>query len=461
MLNSADNWRRNQCLLAALPCLAILLGWWSLPHPVIGIAIGMAPLLLLVVLRFPFFMVLLFVLFSFFRLHEAFPQLYTLRIPLLLSLASLGALAWHIGITRQVRPYWCPEFTRASLFFALVVLGIVLATNRPLAINYFSATYWKIIVMTFAIAWLARSSADFALSIRLCTLSGLAVGLVALYNKANGIGLVEGTRVTIGRNLGSVLGDPNDLSLVLLFPFSFALAMMLTRDAVRADRLLGFITVIVLVLAIIATQSRGGLLGIAAVIAVFAWRRVASKTLLIGGGSLLLVLLYFAAGISGRKSGGAAEAGIDESAMGRLHAWEAAFGMAVDNPVTGVGMNNFYSNYFFYSKYWDGLNHAVHSTWFGVLGETGFVGLAVFLSMIFALFRCARGSLERMVEQRHRFAPSLIAVGEGNLAGLAGFCVSGTFLTQGFTWPLYILMALVVAIAQFVSLQETDNETLS
>ena len=102
----------------------------------------------------------------------------TFYIPLLLSLASLGALAWHIGITRQVRPYWCPEFTRASLFFALVVLGIVLATNRPLAINYFSATYWKIIVMTFAIAWLARSSADFALSIRLCTLSGLAVGLV-------------------------------------------------------------------------------------------------------------------------------------------------------------------------------------------------------------------------------------------------------------------------------------------
>ncbi|GAM66229.1 membrane protein sypL [Vibrio sp. JCM 19236] len=35
--------------------------------------------------------------------------------------------------------------------------------------------------------------------------------------------------------------------------------------------------------------------------------------------------------------------------MGRLYAWEAATKMAVDNPFTGVGLNNFYVNYFFYT----------------------------------------------------------------------------------------------------------------
>jgi len=450
--------RTAQCLIALLPCAAILVGWVVIPHPAVGLAIGLVPLLILFVLRYPYLMVLLFVLFSFFRLHEAFPQLYSLRIPLLLSLASLGALVWHVGITRQVVTYWSPELTRVSLFLLLVIAGIVMATNRPLALGYFTSTYWKMIVMAFAIAWLARTLKDFALSLRLVTLSGLAVGLVALYNQANGIGIVEGSRVTIGRDIGSVLGDPNDLSLVLLFPFSFALSLMLSRETPRPDRLLGLVTVVVLVLAVIATQSRGGLLGIAAVLAMFAWRRVQSKALLIGGGGLLLTVLYFVAGISGRKSGGAAEAGLDESAMGRLHAWEAAFGMAVDNPLTGVGMNNFYSNYFFYSEYWDGLNHAVHSTWFGVLGETGFIGLLVFLSLVFGLLKCAHGSLRQLLATPQRSHPVMITIAEGTLAGLVGFCVSGTFLTQGFTWPLYILLAFTVAIAHFVSQQESEHD---
>jgi len=450
--------RTTQCLIALLPCAAILVGWVVIPHPAVGLAIGLVPLLILFVLRYPYLMVLMFVLFSFFRLHEVFPQLYTLRIPLLLSLASLGALIWHVGVTRQVAAYWSPELSRLGLFLMLVVVGIVMATNRPLALSYFTSTYWKMIVMAFAIAWLARNLKDFALSLRLVTLSGLSVGLVALYNQANGIGIVEGSRVTIGRDLSSVLGDPNDLSLVLLFPFSFALSLMISRENPRLDRLLGLVTAVVLVFAVLATQSRGGLLGIAAVVAMFAWRRVRSKTLLIGGGGLLMVVLYFVAGISGRKSGGAAEAGLDESAMGRLHAWEAAFGMAVDNPLTGVGMNNFYSNYFFYSEYWDGLNHAVHSTWFGVLGETGFIGLVVFLSMVIGLLKSAHRSLHRLLSTPQRSHSVMITIAEGTLAGLVGFCVSGTFLTQGFTWPLYILLAFTVAIGQFVSQQEPEHD---
>jgi hypothetical protein len=31
------------------------------------------------------------------------------------------------------------------------------------------------------------------------------------------------------------------------------------------------------------------------------------------------------------------------------------------------------------------------------------------------------------------------------------FVVSGTFLTQGFTWPVYILLALSVAVARRVA----------
>ena len=37
------------------------------------------------------------------------------------------------------------------------------------------------------------------------------------------------------------------------------------------------------------------------------------------------------------------------------------------------------------------------------------------------------------------------------LAGMIGFCVSGSFLTQGFTWPVYILVSLGAALQLYVS----------
>lgn len=450
-------------LLLSIAVAMLLLGLWQfVPHPIIFIAIGLTPIAILIVLRQPFLFVLLFVIFSFFRIHEVFPQLYNFKIPLLLSLASLGALTWHVAISRKLRIYWSPELTAISIFFALVIVGVVLASNRPIAIEYFKGIYWKIILMTFAIAWLSRNEKDFALASRLITLFGLSVGMVALSNQVNSIGLVEGTRVTIGRDIGSVLGDPNDLALVLMFPVAFASSLIMTAKVGTLNKLLGWVAAIILFLAIIATQSRGGLLGMMAIFAVFGYRRIQSKALFISLGVVVAMALFVFAGISDRASGGAAEEGIDASAMGRLYAWEAAFGMALHNPLSGVGLNNFYSNYYFYSPHWDGLNHAVHSTWFGVLAETGFLGLAIFILCIYRLIKTALQCLRRIEQQSKNkcgINPTIYAAAQAIYAGLLGTIVSATFLTQGFTWPIYILAALVVAIKRWCDLNLVDVES--
>ena len=222
------NDRGQQVALALTICLLIGALWKVVPHPIVALAVGLVPLAGIFVMRVPFLMVLLFVIFSFFRIHEVFPQLYSLKIPLLLSLASLAALAWHVGITQKIETYWRPELTMVSIFFLLVVIGVVMASNRPVAINYFKGVYWKIGLMTFAIAWLTRAPKDFAFASKLIASSGAVVGLVALFNKANGIGLGEETRVTIGRAIGSVLGDPNALALVAMVPAALAVSLPLT-----------------------------------------------------------------------------------------------------------------------------------------------------------------------------------------------------------------------------------------
>lgn len=284
--------------------------------------------------------------------------------------------------------------------------------------------------------------------------AGLLVGLVALYNASNGIDLVEGTRVSIGRSFGSMLGDPNDLALVLMFPLAFTVSQLVEIRSSIWIRGFALLTCLILFLSIIETQSRGGLLGALSVFGYFTSKYIRSRTLLVILTLVAAISLYIIAGIDVRVSGGAAEAGIDASAMGRLYAWEAAFKMALDNPLTGVGLDNFYYNYFFYSSHWDGINHAVHSTWFGVLAETGVVGLIVFIALIVSLVKTSLRSISLLTKQ----SDITLSVGANAvLSGLIGTIVSGTFLTQGFVWPIYILAALTIVINRIVQ-TDCQNE---
>lgn len=412
------------------------------------VAVALSPLLILFALRQPLTLCLVFVVFSFFRIHEAFPALDALHIPQLTAAPTIGVLLWRIFGTRAVRPFWTRELAALTVFFALVTIGMLVATNRPTAWSYWSATYVKIFAMVLTIAWIARQPRDFSYAAHVIVIAGTLIAAVALYNKVNGIGLVEGTRVTIARDLRSVLGDPNDLSLVLLFPLSFALSLVVVRER-WLSTILGAVAVVCIMMAIVATQSRGGLMGAAAVFSVIGARVIKSKALLIGIGVVAVMVLFAAAGISGRASGGAGESGIDESSMGRIYAWGAAWRMALAHPFCGVGLDNFTSNYFFYSSHWDGLNHAVHSTWFGVLAETGFLGLFSFVTMVVLMAWTAyRTSRLTLIHEMPRAAQGMsLAL----FAGVTGFCVSGTFLTQGFTWPLYILLALCVALSQYAN----------
>ncbi|PCJ96242.1 MAG: hypothetical protein COA45_11360 [Zetaproteobacteria bacterium] len=439
-------WR--QMVLALSTCIVVAVLWKTGGHLLIPIALALLPIAVLITINNAFLVVLAFIIFSFFRIHEIFPFLMPFRLPILLALVSFTVLAWNI-FSGKIKVFWTKELSVFAAFFSIVVVGAILATNRTVAFESLTGTYAKIAIIVLAITWMTQGLREFKLASLLICCSGILVALITLYNSANGIGLVEGTRVTIGRDIGSMLGDPNDLALVLLFPTAFGLSYVINPNIKWYDRALGLITITLMFAAILATQSRGGLLGVLAVMGVFAWYKVPSKTLLITGGLCGVLLLYIVAGIGERASGGLHEGGFDESAKGRLYAWEAAFWMAVHKPLTGIGISNFIYNYWEYSHYWDGKNHAVHSTWFGVLAETGFLGFSLFISLIIMSVRNMIRAVETLESlQNHHY---LYAMAMALLAGFAGFCASGTFLTMGFIWPFYIMFGLSLALRQIVS----------
>lgn len=430
-------------IIIALLAVGIIFYVW-IGDPGIEMPLYLSGVCVLTVLSFksPSVACVLFIIFSFLRLHEVFPVLAPFRIPQLLAQLSIIVVFWHMVLARSIPVFWTRELTIFAVFFLLVTVSVFTATNREQSYAMWADVFVKVGIIVLILTWATRSAGDFQLIARLLTIAGTAVAAVAIYNRLNGIDLVEGTRVTIGRAAGSVLGDPNDLALVLLFPLGFAAALIMGR--VNAlDRLLGLVSCGTVFLAILYTQSRGGLLGVAAVCAVLASRFVKNRAVLIAIGVVAVLGLFAVAGISGRSSGGAGQ-GIDESSQGRLNAWETAFNMAKRRPLRGVGIGNYVENYRTYTPEWDGSNHAVHSTWFLILAEVGFPGLIVFVVLVGATglvsWRCLQMAFEEEVDPRLQTAALALS------SSFAGFCVSGTFLTQGFTWPFYTIFALTLAL---------------
>lgn len=443
--------------LAAGAAVALLtaVAWWFAPHPIVVLIIAATPIALLVVIRAPFLLVLGFIVFSFFRIHDVFPVLQPLKIPQLLALAALTTLVWHLVLARDVKPFLTRELRIVLLIFLVVSAGLPFATNFGVSFKIWSDTYIKIAIMTVAIAWLISQPRQFAIAMRVFLVSGIVVAIKALSNKAAGIDLVEGTRVTIGYQYGSPLGDPNDLSLALLFPIAFALALLFNRDNGRLWRATALIGVVLMIAAIIATQSRGGLLGTVAVIGFYARQYIRSKAVLLGCGGAALLALFVIAGVGDRHSAKGQGDGLDASSQARLYAWQAGFHMAVANPLTGVGLGNFKGQYYYYTPEWTGKAYVAHSTWFEMMGDAGFVAFGLLVALIVVTlritFRLSR-ALEGHESQAHSVARALSA-------GLVGFIVSGTFLSQSFTWPLYIQVAMVAALHHFAQQRGYLHET--
>ncbi|MCK8122262.1 MULTISPECIES: O-antigen ligase family protein [Pseudoalteromonas] len=438
------SWYKKYCLMInGLFVMTLTLMLYMRFGPIAAFALLLLPFAGFLAVKISTVFIILFILFSYFRLHEVFVVLMPLKIPKMLALASLLAIAWHLFISKSLKPHWSSTHLVFVIWFVWLTVCVFSASNKGMAIEYWTGVLVKVFIMVFAISWWLTRFSHFSLVRMGIMISGISVALVALSNKMNGIGLVEGTRVTISREYRSQLGDPNDLSLVLMFPVSFLAAELFDKGANKYRRLFAAVGLLLAISGVIATQSRGGLLGIAAILSFFLYQKV-KNPLVVGlcAAVAMLAMMVFA-GIGDRQSGGAAEDGVDASAMGRIYAWQAAINMALSNPLTGVGVDNFYVNYYFYSPHWDGKNHAVHSTWFQVLGETGFVGIGIFVLLIASIYR----SLSRVYCINALNHNDQVAVNANALkAGLIGFMVAGTFLTQAFTWPLYIILALTIAL---------------
>jgi putative inorganic carbon (HCO3(-)) transporter len=245
----------------------------------------------------------------------------------------------------------------------------------------------------------------------------------------------------------SFVADNNDFGLAMniTLPLMFFMAGW---ESNRKIRWLLRISFVASALVSLLTYSRGALLGIGTVMAVIVFK---GRHKLLGGIALLFAVMLVVAFAPEKwhdRMDNFVAGNLDQSARQRLVSWKFAWNVAQAYPLTGGGLQCFTPEMFArYSKEelpGGGLSSGPHSIYFQIIGEQGFVGLGLFLSLIACCVMSLR-KLRRMV----RGSPTLkwvVPYANGLEGGFYAFMVSGAFLGRAYFDLFYQLVACTIIL---------------
>ncbi len=254
----------------------------------------------------------------------------------------------------------------------------------------------------------------------------------------------QGTRVQGGN------GDPNFLGAGIVAALALLSGLVTTRRGPFAT--LGLlVATFILAIGFAAAESRGAL--VAAVLAVVA-------ALFVYTGRRGWVVAFVGMAIAAMASwfmiypdAWARISKFNNEGNGREEFWRIAWQIGGDNPVAGVGLNNYLAVSPDYVRRPGSLEfveviadqpHVAHNTYLQLFAETGVVGLALF---IFILGACLRAAWLAGKRFDARGSPGLAALARAVLVAIVGMAGCSIFISNGADKRLWILLALAPALA--------------
>ncbi|HZI57151.1 MAG TPA: O-antigen ligase family protein [Verrucomicrobiae bacterium] len=203
------------------------------------------------------------------------------------------------------------------------------------------------------------------------------------------------------------------LNLVTPFCLGFALR---SKDSML--RRLSWWCLALASVALLLTQSRGGLLAYAAVLLVSAWSFAPDRKAGIRRVAIVLVVCILAAAVAGLFFQRLAE--IDDfTTVSRLAIWGGAFTVFAHSPVLGAGFGNLRTLMGGLLNLPDGWTGDAHNLYLELLAETGIVGFMAFAFLTVTAMRKA-------MKQHHRAADEF-----GRIIGFAIFAAFMGVLVHG------------------------------
>jgi len=145
----------------------------------------------------------------------------------------------------------------------------------------------------------------------------------------------------------------------------------------------------------------------------------------------------------------------DESAVGRINAWRFAYNLA-DDRILGGGFEAFKGDLFrIYAPFPDNV-HDAHSIYFEIMGEHGFIGLFLFLTLWLLTWLSAQQVIKKAKRDEKltwlRDLASMLQV------SIVAYAVGGIFLGLAYFDLPYHLIAMVVIAKVLVNKENAKIE---
>lgn len=266
---------------------------------------------------------------------------------------------------------------------------------------------------------------------------------------------------------GHELGDRNDLALAINMSIPLASYLVGQADA-KYIRLGLFGVLIMMVVCVLGTYSRGGMLGLIVMGAIYL-KGSKNKGLVI---FLFIIFIPLAGKILPQewfnRMDTVKTANNDASFMGRVVAWKISTLIALDRPITGGGFKAL-ETFPVWLSYALELNskltfvttpppdlenpHAAHSIYFQCLGDQGFVGLFLFLSIGITAFR-KMGKCAKLVDPQSPYVSLITML---RLSIIMYFSVGFALSKVYFDLP-YAIYAIVRAVERIVLAEHAENQ---
>jgi probable O-glycosylation ligase (exosortase A-associated) len=339
---------------------------------------------------------------------------------------------------------WTRETIVLLIFIGWMLVTTMFAFYPDLAWQQWNKV-WKIHLMIFLTALIITDRNKLHWLIWVIALS------FGFYGVKGGIfTIVNGGAYRVQGPTGTFIGGNNELALALVMtiPLIRYLHLQETRKWIKA----GLASAMVLTgVAAVGSQSRGGLVAMVAMGA-FLWLKSRNK---------IITAVYMAVAVGVIASVMPQEwydrmntintYQEDQSVQGRFNAWHTAFNVAKDR-ITGGGYELWHPQIFRqYAP--DPFNvRDVHSIYFEIMGEQGFIGFGLFMLLgLMAWIRAQQIIKYCKKDMDKKWAADLAAMIQ---VSLVGYAAGGAFLGLGYFDLPYHLMIILILAAKFSGLLE-------
>ena len=239
---------------------------------------------------------------------------------------------------------------------------------------------------------------------------------------------------------GTFISDNNALALALCMTLPFMRYLQLHSSAKSVRVGLG-VAMALTGVAVLGTYSRGGLIGLAIVGVALLVKSRHKITILLALAVIGAAAIHFMPPEWTARMDTLQDAKQTDSGETRIQSWKFATNVAIHRPLTGGGFDVYLSESLWAAYAPEGsIQRAIHSIYFRTLGEQGFVGLLLFLGLLFTTWRnCAKVRKRTRGDPAQSWAFDLASMLQ---ASLLAFMASGAFLPMSYFDLAYQLMAL-------------------